>query len=355
MNRLTVFALLLVSALFHFESHASFFSWLSPSHQPSFAQVKKIWVFNTEFTGEYATRMAVAETFPNAEIQSLSLPDGKDPIDPKAFMVANGNEFPDLIVHSFSNPRETDFILSIKKRSKGKTFTVCLDDPKSRQSEWDLIVSPRHLPPVVGRNVFRTVGVPSRVTPERLKQAEEEWKETFAHLPRPIIAVFVGGQTQERVFSRVNAKDLATYATEIAKANHGSLVVTNSRRTSALATSFFLSAVTSVPFFFYDVRNADEPNPYYGMLAYADYIVTTGDSLSMVSDAASTGKPVYVFAPPTTIEDRHKNLISDLFQSGRVRAPSKELEHWSYLPLHTAEQIKTEISRRRGHCEPLLD
>ena len=86
-------------------------------------------------------------------------------------------------------------------------------------------------------------------------------------------------------------------------------------------------------------------NPYFGYLALADAIVVTGDSVSMVSEAASTGKPVYVFDLPggsAKFRAFHDGLRSD----GITRPFAGKLERWTYRSLDDTAVVAAEVRRR---------
>ena len=338
-------------------------NWFRRAPRAAEGPVNLIWIFNSEFRGEVATRAALAEAFPRATIEFHDLPPevlGKDALfdrqdSVKKFLSQNKiKTFADLVISSRADPKEVQFLVELKRQSRGKISLVNFDDPLRNRNDFDLIVTPRFMNPAPGENVMRPLALPSRATPERLANAREEWRDTFEHLPHPIIAVLIGGQTPEMVFSRVNAKDYASHVTELVKNHRGSMIATNSRRTSELATQAFLSTVTGVPFYFHDVKSKEETaNPYFAMLAYADYIYVTGDSHSMLSDAVATGKPVYVFAPPTTVEARHMRLIGDLYHSGYVYPPGSTLQPLELEPLNIASEIGDRVRSLRD-CEPLL-
>jgi len=86
------------------------------------------------------------------------------------------------------------------------------------------------------------------------------------------------------------------------------------------------------------IWNNEGENPYWGMLAWADYILVTSDSVSMLSDAATTGKPTYV------IDLEGSSAKFDRFHShfqkiGASKPFTGKLEPWHYTPLNDAQKI----------------
>ncbi|MBI4031474.1 MAG: mitochondrial fission ELM1 family protein, partial [Proteobacteria bacterium] len=91
--------------------------------------------------------------------------------------------------------------------------------------------------------------------------------------------------------------------------------------------------------------NGMDENPYHGFLAWADYIIVTSDSASMISEAATTGKPVYMeyLEGGSTRFDRFHN---DLLDKGMIRKFEGKLEPYSYTPLNDAAMVADGIRKR---------
>jgi hypothetical protein len=132
------------------------------------------------------------------------------------------------------------------------------------------------------------------VTPERLAQAREKWSTQFSSLPRPYFAVITGGDSGPFTFGPRAAARLADEASRLAREQGGSLLVTTSSRTSPAAVASLEGAI-DVPSHFYRWQPDDDANPYLGILACADRLIVTGDSIAMLSEACATGKPVQMF------------------------------------------------------------
>ncbi|HBS35633.1 MAG TPA: hypothetical protein DEA50_11255, partial [Parvularcula sp.] len=92
------------------------------------------------------------------------------------------------------------------------------------------------------------------------------------------------------------------------------------------------------------------PNPYFGLLAWADYILVTADSASMLSEAGTTGKPVYM-VPMQGGSPRLDLLHENLQKAGVVQKFEGKLEKWDYTPLNDAQKvadfIREHLNRRR--------
>ena len=118
---------------------------------------------------------------------------------------------------------------AVKRARGGRTFWVQIQDPRFARAEADLVVAPHH-DPAPGSNVFRTLGAVHRVTPAKLAAAAARFAPVFAPLPRPLVAVLIGGNN--RVY-RVGEARFAALCDQLAALAHAGfgLVVTASRRT----------------------------------------------------------------------------------------------------------------------------
>jgi hypothetical protein len=187
-----------------------------------------------------------------------------------------------------------------------------VQDPLTRPSRFDLVVAMEH-DRAKGPNVLRVLTALHDLTPAKLAAGAAAWTPRFAHLPRPLIGVLLGGPTRGSEFGAAEAHTLLERLEAYRDALGGSLVIVPSRRTPDGALGVFRRAVDARTW----VWDRAGDNPYLGVLALADRFVVTGDSVSMVSEALATPKPVEVFA--TRLRKRHDGFIQDLVDRGLVR------------------------------------
>lgn len=117
----------------------------------------------------------------------------------------------------------------------------------------------------------------------------------LAALPRPRLAVLVGGPSGYYRMDAAAAAGLKRRVEALARRLGGSLLLVTSRRTPDAAAALLTEGWT-VPGRFSRFGTGD--NPYRRFLAAADAVVVTADSASMIADGLGTGKPVLVFEPP---------------------------------------------------------
>jgi mitochondrial fission protein ELM1 len=217
--------------------------------------------------------------------------------------------------------------------------TVHAMRPGFGATRFDLLVLGRHDRPRPAANVIEIVGACHRVSSAVLTQARSDWA-ALAALPSPRVAVLVGGPVRAEGLDRKTAAGLIPRV--LRRFPDASLLVTTSRRTGAEATALIAETLAGRPHRLFRWGDAG-PNPYLGYLALADAIVVTGDSASMLAEAAATTAPVFV---ATRERGRHERMIASLIAAGRVRA-LEELAPPTITPLDEAERVAAAI-RARG-------
>ncbi|MFO1154990.1 MAG: ELM1/GtrOC1 family putative glycosyltransferase [Rhodospirillales bacterium] len=166
--------------------------------------------------------------------------------------------------------------------------------PWSGLDSFDLIVTTPQYRLPRQPNVLENRTPLHRVTRERLDGDAASWRDRLAHLPKPYVAVVIGGSSGPYSFDHAAAARLAEQASALAKELGGSLLVTTSARTPLPTVETFCQNVT-VPTYLYRWSKDARENPYFAFLGLADHIVVTGDSMSMLTEACAAGRPVHIF------------------------------------------------------------
>jgi mitochondrial fission protein ELM1 len=206
-----------------------------------------------------------------------------------------------------------------------------------------MIAVPHHDCPMPGgdpTNWFRVTGAPHRLTPERLTEAAAAWRSRFSGVTRPMVALLVGGATRQHPFPDDMAADLGRRVAGAARQRNGSVVLATSRRTGPSATRMLLQAIGHGPHVLWGDPSA---NSYVGLLALADAIVVTGDSVSMCSEACANDKPVYIAAQAELTAPKHRRLHDDLYRRGLARPFADVFDEWSHAPLNAAQDVARRI------------
>ncbi len=229
---------------------------------------------------------------------------------------------------------------AIRRASGGKTFTVQIQNPGIALRHFDLVVAPQH-DRLQGANVISTQGALHRITPVRLAEEAQRLAPTLTHVPQPRVAVLLGGSNRNYRFTPELAGELGARLAALARAGTG-LLITPSRRTDPQVIEILRTALAGTSAVIWDGTG---DNPYFAYLGLADYLLVTGDSVNMVSEACATGKPVYVIE---LLGDSAKfqRFHAALRQAGMTRPFTGVLEQWHYEPLDDVGVVAAEIRRR---------
>ncbi|MGE5502420.1 MAG: mitochondrial fission ELM1 family protein, partial [Ignavibacteriales bacterium] len=231
--------------------------------------------------------------------------------------------------------------MRMKRWSKGKTFVVQLQDPRAPARFFDVVVPPKH-DRVTGDNVIPIVGSPHRVTPKRLDAELKKFAKKLDPLPRPRVAVLIGGKSKGFDLPTLRAEQMAREILTGIEHEGGSLMLTFSRRTPDAAKAALTAELADVRGI---IWNGTGANPYFAFLAAADYILVTEDSTNMATEAASTGKPVFILK----MEGEHPKFRAfheSLERHGAARPFGGGFHRWSYEPLQETDRAAKEIWAR---------
>ncbi len=247
--------------------------------------------------------------------------------------------WPDLLIGTGRQNRA--FSIAVRAASDGRCRTVQIQDPMVPPDKFDLVVAPRH-DNLAGVNVIETRGALHRVTAEKLAAEAARFRAALADLPRPWVAVLIGGTNKAYRLTPARTVQLAGELKAMAAAAGGTLLVTPSRRTGADNEAALRQALADSPAVIWDGLG---DNPYLGWLGLADAVVVTCDSVSMVSEACAAAKPVHVVmldGGNRKFRAFHAGLEAD----GVTRPFRGKLESWTSEPLDDIAKVAVEIRRR---------
>lgn len=233
--------------------------------------------------------------------------------------------WPDLVIGCGRNTAAP--ALAIRRASGGRSLAAQIQDPRIGRGRFDLMLVPEH-DRLRGPRIMTTRGALHRVTPERLADARARFPE-LAHLARPVLGVLIGGSNRAY---RLTLDRLAAIADQIAtclEATGGAAVVTPSRRTGAAGVALLRERLAGLPATIWDMSG---DNPYFAYLAAADAFLVTGDSVSMISEAAATGKPVHIIELAGG-DAKFARFHQAMREAGITRPFTGRIESWRYTPL----------------------
>lgn len=215
------------------------------------------------------------------------------PAECRATIAKNG--WPDVIITT--GRRMAGLSILLRQKSKGASCasrTIHIQDPRLPLKFFDVLIVPSH-DRLRGQNVLVTTGSLHNLTEDKIKAEAANLPLEILNLPRPIIAVMIGGSNRRYSVSEPQFLRLGQVASGLAYATEGSLVLIPSRRSHGMAQDCLRATIgkdlmTPPPHWIWD---GEEANPYPGILGHADAIVVTSDSVNMTSEACLSGKPVF--------------------------------------------------------------
>ena len=200
--------------------------------------------------------------------------------------------WPDLVITA---GRRNEPVARWIQRQADKTVRIVhLGRPWARPARFDLIITtPQYQLPRADNILHNTLPL-HRVSEARLAEAAARWAPILEALPHPRIALLVGGNSGPFTLDPAKAEVLAARANAMARAAGGALLITTSARTPPAATEILAQKIQA-PRHFHRWRAGAADNPYFAYLAHGDAFIVTGDSVSMLTEACATGRPVYIF------------------------------------------------------------
>ena len=215
-------------------------------------------------------------------------------------------------------------------------------DPRIDPRHWDLVVAPEH-DGLAGANVITLAGSLNPVDDDWLARARNAFA-VFAALPRPRTAVLLGGSSTHGRFERDAFEVLASRLEVVLAREGGSVLATTSRRTAPDLIAALRHRFADTPGVVW-CDEADGPNPYEGLLAWADRIVCSPDSVNMVSEACATAAPVFVF-DPVRVSGRPRRFLDSLLARGRIHVMDTTLAPFPVEPLRETARVAAQVKVR---------
>lgn len=249
--------------------------------------------------------------------------------------------WPDLVISC--GRRSAPLALAIKRKNKGKTFCVHIQDPVVGRQDFDLIAAPEHDNLTEG-NVIPTKGALHKVTSQKLEEGVKTYGLLFEDLPRPYSTILLGGTTNRYKMPCKAMEELIQKILLIRNETQGSVLVTPSFRTPF--QGMLRKALEEQPRIF--LANIEKLNPYFAMLGVADFLFVTDDSVNMVCEACATGKPVYILPLLRHLETKPKKFIQTLIQERIVRSFKGTVDTWSYAPFNDTIKVAALTRQKMG-------
>ena len=267
------------------------------------------------------------------------IPPKLTPISQRVYKKINQTEF-DLIISC--GRKSVIPSIHLKKNSKKKILNIHIQDPKVNFSHFDFIVAPEH-DFIRGQNVINTKGAIHYLTDGEIIKNKDYLSSFIKKDQRKICSLILGGPTKYYEYSSENLKNIFSNLNNFLKKNDFQLIVIPSMRTPKNSINFakdYFGKNHTI------IDNVDK-KAYLSALSISESIVVTCDSSSMISEAALTGKPIYVANIFPKKNDRRLQEFRNLFRKLNIIRNLGELEeNWSYQKLDETNRVAKIIKQK---------
>ena len=224
--------------------------------------------------------------------------------------------------------------IALKKRLGDQIFNIHIQDPKVSFKHFDLIISPQH-DNLRGENIINTTGAIHYLTKKEINDYSK-YLGIEKDKRKELVAFIIGGPNKYYKYSEKQIHDLFNKVKTLFTPDKYKIIVIPSYRTPE---NILKIAFNTFSFNHHVVKTIDK-KAYLSALSISNYLVVTCDSTSMISEAAMTGKPVYIammksFKPT----GRFKKFYSQLKDLGVTRELGDRIESWSYNALNEVGRI----------------
>ena len=249
----------------------------------------------------------------------------------------NESEIPDLII---SCGRKSVVPSILLKKKNPKIFTIHIQDPKVSFKNFDAIIAPEH-DNLSGDNVYSSKGAIHYITESEIKKAEPYLTNKIKS--QKLVSLILGGPNKYYSF---NKDQLIKIFNEIKSkfiSKGYKVIVIPSMRTPKISIELATKELGASGY----VVNSVDKQAYLSALALADNVIVTCDSTSMISEAATSGKPIFVaYMKPKKNNYRFKKFYRLFNEIGITRDLGDQIESWTYNKLNEAERIAAIINRK---------
>ena len=238
----------------------------------------------------------------------------------------------------------------LKKNSNKKIVNIHIQNPKVSLENFDIVVAPDH-DSLDGPNVLISKGAIHYLTLDEINYAKDYLVEKIEKR-KDVITLILGGPTKYYKYDNENLIKIFSKINKQIHENNLQLILIPSNRTPEKTIQFAKEYFTKNRL----IIDKVDKQAYLSSLALAKYIIVTCDSSSMISEAALTGKPIYVAMIPATKSDKRFQKFRNLLENMNIiRKLEKNLDSWSYEKLDETNRIASIIKENYFNVIPKFD
>ena len=247
------------------------------------------------------------------------------------------SEIPDLII---SCGRKSVIPSIIIKKKNPKVFTIHIQDPKVSLKNFDAIVAPEH-DNLKGDNIYNSKGAIHYITEQEISKASQYLADKIKS--EKIVSLILGGPNKYYSFNSDQIINIFNQIKSIFVSNGYKVIIIPSMRTPKETIDLAIKEMGSCG----HVVNKVDKQAYLSAYALANYVVVTCDSTSMISEAATSGKPIFVAHMKAKKNNYRFKRFFELFkQMGITRDLGEKVETWTYNKHNEAQRIAAEIQNK---------
>jgi len=229
----------------------------------------------------------------------------------------------------------------LKKKFKNKIMNIHIQDPKVSLNNFDFVVVPEH-DGLSGNNVLTSKGAIHYLRSDELDK-NENYLASKIKKEKKIVTLILGGPNKYYDFCDANIEKIFSKIRENFIQNGYQLILIPSMRTPKKVIEKAEDYFDKNQIIIQDV----DKKAYLSSLMLADHIVVTCDSTSMISEAAITGKPIYVAQMPEIKNNRRFKKFFNLFENLNITKNLEDsVDHWKYQRLDETNRISDYIKER---------
>ena len=229
----------------------------------------------------------------------------------------------------------------LKQNSNKKITNIHIQDPKVNLNNFSYVIAPEH-DELTGENIFSTKGAIHYLTKKEIYNHTNYLKDRL-QTGKEYFLLILGGPTKHYDYSDKNVLNIFNLFDDLVKNNNLQGIVVPSMRTPKNIIELSKNKLGENSL----VIDGVDKKAYLSALSLAKYISVTCDSTSMISEAALTGKPIYVADIPTKKNDYRIRKFRELFnQLNIIKKLEHKLETWHYENLDETSRIAKEIKKQ---------
>ena len=247
------------------------------------------------------------------------------------------NEIPDLII---SCGRKSVIPSIFLKRKNLKIFTIHIQDPKVSFKNFDAIVAPEH-DNLKGDNIYSSKGAIHYITEQEINKARQYLANKIKS--EKVVSLILGGPNKYYSFKPDQIINIFNKIKSIFVSNGYKVIIIPSMRTPKAIIDLAIGEMGSCG----HVVNKVDKQAYLSAFALANFVIVTCDSTSMISEAATSSKPIFIAHMKAKKNNYRFKRFFELFkQMGITRDLGEEVETWTYNKHNEAQRIALEIKNK---------